>query len=310
MSNQSLFVVGSTCSGKSFWSLEIAEELKGCIVNCDSVQVYHGLRIGAAQPTAEDFKRVPHFLYDFVKPPEEMTAGQFRRKFFEQMDSAETKKFQNRLVVGGTGFYFQALEKGMFEIQPVDEKIKQEVLAFIESPGGQEKAYEELKNNDPEAAAKIHPSDAYRIGRALEILRSSGRKVSELQEEQRQKAPLYPEPLRKIGFYFEKDELTARVKQRTAEMLDKGLIEETESLVKMGFRDWLPLRSVGYKEALEHLEGHLGYEEMHEQIVIHTLQLAKRQKTWFKRDPNIHWFHGKSDRSSVMQLVRQRLNLA
>lgn len=310
MSNQSLFVVGSTCSGKSFWSLEIAEELNACIVNCDSVQVYHGLRVGAAQPSVEDFQRVPHFLYDFVKPPEEMTAGQFRRKFFEQMNSVETKSFRNRLIVGGTGFYFQALEKGMFEIQPVDERVKQEVLEFIASPNGQQMAYQELKAKDPEAAVKIHPSDAYRIGRALEILRSTGRKVSELHEEQKIKAPVYPEPLSKIGFYFEKEELIARVKKRTNEMLDKGLIEETESLVKKGFRDWLPMRSVGYIEALDYLDGRHNLEETREQIVIHTLQLAKRQKTWFKRDQNIHWFHGNSDRSSVMQLVRQRLSLA
>lgn len=308
--SSSIFIVGSTCSGKSHWSLQIADRCPAVIFNCDSVQLYKDLKIGSAQPSDDEMKRHPHYLFDFVTPPNEMTAGEYRRIFFHTLDQIKDHSPPMHLVVGGTGFYFQALEKGLFEIVKVDSRIKKEVEDQLKTPSGLESAYAELAEKDPEAIEKIHRADAYRIGRALEILRSSGRKVSELHREQKEKAPVYPEPLLKIGFYFEKEELRIRVKQRTEMMLKQGLLEETEAVIKKGFADWAPLQSVGYKEAVAYLNGEISYDEMKELIGVHTMQLAKRQRTWFKRDSNIHWFHGNSDLEPVMQLVNQHLSLA
>lgn len=287
---QVTFVVGPTASGKSELALKLAQERQGVIVNCDSVQVYAHVQIGAAKPSSEELQRVPHYLYGHVLPPKEYTAGDYQRDFFELLTELSKQKVPEVFVVGGTGFYFQAIEKGMYTIEKSSEGLMETLREQAAKPEGLLALYEELKTFDPASAEKIHPNDEYRITRAVEIIRSSGRKPSELREEKARAANPFPYPLQKIGVAWERPELHQRIHQRVKKMLSAGLIEEVIELNKMGLQNWAPLRSVGYKEVQEYLRGELkDLASLEEQILISTRQLAKRQITWFKRDPAIRW---------------------
>ncbi len=286
---QVVFVVGPTASGKSDLAMKLAEKYKGAIVNCDSVQLYQSLDIGSAKPSKEDFARVPHFLFDWMPEGEVATAGTYQREFFELMKTLESK-FPYVFVVGGTGFYFQAIEKGMYPTGAVNEKVRDEVEAELEEEGGPGKLYEELKSQDPKTAAKISPNDHYRLGRAIEMMRTHGRPVSEIKDEFAQTAAPFPYPLVKLGVRGSREMLVPRVEKRTDQMLQKGLLEEVKSLIAKGLQAWAPLQSVGYKECLEFLAGELKDEaELRAKIIQNTLRLAKRQRTWFQRDLDIHW---------------------
>lgn len=286
-----IFVVGPTASGKSQLALHLAKKFNGNIINIDSIQCYEGLEIGSAAPSEDDKKQVPHYLFSYVKPPQEMTAGQYIRDFYELI---ETGKLNSPLfVVGGTGFYIQALEKGMYDVPEVSEEIKREVLSDLETFGA-EHLFAELKTFDPET--DLHPNDMYRVGRALEIKRAFNLKMSEFKSafksgtsENKNKLPY---SYLKIGLTFsaeEKEKFTARIHERTLKMLEQGLIEETKAVIDKGFADWAPLASVGYQETKDYLQGKISREELPAAITQATMKLVKKQKTWFKRDESIIW---------------------
>lgn len=285
-----IFVVGTTASGKSEWALRLAQEFGGVIFNCDSLQVYKRLDIGTAKPSLEERSLVPHHLFDYVSPPKEMTAGQYHRDFFEEIDKipSGTPVF----VVGGTGFYFMALEKGMYPVLPVPEEIQKAVLVDLEKEDGPARLHQELMAADPEYGAKIHISDRYRLGRAIELLRSQGRSVTEIQREFSESQAPFPYPLLKVGPSWDRDVLKERIYLRTRKMLASGLIEEVRGLLDEGLESWAPMSSVGYKETLSFLRGDLREDQLLEEIAKNTRQLAKRQRTWFQRDKEIHWAPG------------------
>ncbi len=292
------FVVGPTASGKSALAMKWAQENQGAIVNCDSIQLYQGLDIGSAKPSQEDFSKVPHFLFDVVSKGSEITAGEYTRLFFETVEKIKTD-FQNIYVVGGTGFYFQAIEKGMYDIGAADEKIKTQVEEELLTEEGAQKLYQELHAKDPEAAKKISPNDHYRLGRAIEIIRTHGKSVTDIKKAFAEKTKPFPYPLKKWGIKLEKADLIPRVEKRTENMLEAGLIKEVENLIQEGFRDWSALQSVGYKECLEFVKGEISSEkELKEKIVMNTLRLAKKQRTWFQRDVDIQWLAANEINSS------------
>lgn len=282
-----IFVVGPTASGKSQLALHLAKKFNGCIINIDSVQFYEGLNIGSAAPSVEDKKQVPHYLFSYVKAPDEMTAGQYIRDFYELIESGNVNS--PIFVVGGTGFYIQALEKGMYDLPEVNEEIKKEVLADFETFGA-EKMFSELKNFDPDT--ELHPNDHYRVGRALEVKRAFNLKMSEFKNAGTDNKNKLPYPSMKIGLTFEaedKEKFINRVHQRTLKMLDDGIIEETKSFLSRGLENWAPLASVGYLETKAYLQGQISREELPAAITQATMKLVKKQKTWFKRDEAILW---------------------
>lgn len=288
--NPVIFVVGTTASGKSQWALEMAQSLSGAIVNCDSVQVYKSLDIGAAKPSPAERTLVPHFLFDYVPEGETMTAGVYARDFYACMKTLPEK--QPVFVVGGTGFYYQAIEKGMYPVRQTPPEIQKEVAEILKTPEGAQSLYEELQRRDPEAASKIHPQDHYRLGRAMELIRAEGKSLTQIQKEFAEKQTPFPYPLLKIGLRWEREELRRRVQSRTEKMLQAGLVEEVRALVARGFAGWAALQSVGYKEVLEYLKGGRSEDWLREEIVQNTMGLAKKQRTWFQRDPEIRWFAG------------------
>jgi tRNA dimethylallyltransferase len=190
-------------------------------------------------------------------------------------------------IVGGTGFYIQALEKGLYDVEPVPAVIKQNLEVELLQPGGVEKLYEELKSKDPETI--IHRNDHYRIVRALEILRFTGQKPSVLKEDQNKRKNEIPFNFIKVGFNFEKEIFFEKVQNRTRQMITTGLIEETEFFLNRNFENWAPLSSVGYKETIEYLKQNKTKDWLFEAVNQSTMQLIKKQKTWFKRDSSILW---------------------
>ena len=289
--SKAIFVVGTTASGKSEWALELAEEVSGVILNCDSIQIYEHLKIGSAQPTAKDKARVPHHLFSYVKPPDEVTAGQYRRAHLEILKALKTSAF----VVGGTGFYFQALEKGMFATPAADEKIQQQIEEELAEPNGEDILWKELQQVDPLSAAKIHKNDHYRLVRAVEVIRREGRPLSEIKKAFEEKTEPYPWRYLKTGVRWPKEKLEQRVRARTHVMLAKGLVEEVKGLINQGLESWAPLQSVGYKEVMTMLKENKNESWLQDEIIKNTMRLAKKQRTWFQRDPDILWFEGATE---------------
>jgi tRNA dimethylallyltransferase len=289
-----VFVVGTTGSGKSNLGLHLAKKFSGAVVNCDSVQLYQSVDIGSAKPTLKERQEAPHFLFDVVKEGDEITAGQYV-KLCEETLKDLSQKFPVVFVVGGTGFYFQSLEKGMFNVGSANEEMRRIVEEELSTPEGARRLYEELKTKDPKAAEKIFPNDHYRLGRAIEMMRVHGKSVSEVRAEFEKDQRPFPYPLLKLGIKLSREKLQPRVKLRTQQMLKDGLVQEVKTLLQRNKPDWAPLMSVGYKETVESLaktSRDLTASELHEleaEIVQNTLRLAKKQRTWFGRDPQIQW---------------------
>lgn len=279
-----LFVVGTTASGKSAFSIEISKELNIPIVNCDSLQFYKDLKIGTAYPSEQDFKTAPHYLFGMASKGETLTAGQFVRAFVQLR---KKNPDQNFLMTGGSGFYIRALETGMFPIESLDDEMKHNV-SFLDGLTKEDRVLA-LKKIDPEYLKKVTENDDYRITRALEVFYSQNLKMSELKEQ----ANPYRHP--KIGLYLERDELLDRVSVRAKSMLQQGLVDEVKELLKTTDPHWKPLQSVGYKESLEFINGQITKVEMLDLIIKNTMNLAKRQMTWFRADKSISWFHSKND---------------
>lgn len=310
--HQVVFILGPTASGKSDLAIKLALDQGGVIINCDSVQVYQDLVIGSAQPSLRDQSLCPHYLYSYVPFGHEMTAGQYTRDFYQKIN--EIPSGQKIFVVGGTGFYFQAIEKGMYPVRQINLDVKNQVDKILLSPNGPRQLYEELRIQDPDAASKISINDHYRLGRAIELIRSEGRTLSEIKSEFASQQKPLPFPLIKIGLSIDKEELAHRILTRSIKMIENGLIDECHKLLTLlesskenGNSGWGPLGSVGYKETINYIiNGKSSLSELSQEIFRSTMRLAKKQKTWFQRDQEIHWINAKDleKESKALHLVR------
>ena len=285
-----IFIVGPTCSGKSEWALQMADAVSGGVLNADSIQFYQGLDIGSAKPEFHKNPQIPHFLFREAKAPELLTAGDFRRKALKVLKRELPKR--RIFITGGSGFYIQALEKGMLPLKPVPKNVLNK-LEGLKKTKGLEWLYKELCQKDPPLSETISPNDSYRIIRALSVIKNEGRPLSQIKRGY--SAKKLPWPYRKIGLKISKEELEKRIMKRTQIMLKTGLIEEVESFLKKGFANWRPLQSVGYRECLLYLKGEIRKKDLTHEIVKHTLYMAKRQKTWFQKDKSILWWDFRED---------------
>lgn len=284
-----VFVVGTTGSGKSNLGLHLAKKFSGAVINCDSIQLYKSVDIGSAKPTKKEQQEVPHFLFDVVNEGQEITAGQYV-KLCEETLKELSQKFPVVFVVGGTGFYFQSLEKGMFNVGSANEDMRKLVEEELSTEEGAKRLYEELKTKDPKAAEKIFPNDHYRLGRAIEMMRVHGKSVTEVRAEFEKEQRPFPYSLLKLGIKLSREKLEPRVQLRTQEMLKAGLVDEVKTLLQRNKADWAPLMSVGYKETVDYIQsGEADLRKLEAEIVQNTLRLAKKQRTWFGRDPQIQW---------------------
>lgn len=283
------FVVGPTGTGKSEFALELAQSVKGEIVNADSIQMYQSTDIGSAKPTLEERALLPHHLYDFVPEGERFTAGRYfdvARKLIEDYRDKSTPL----IFVGGSGFYLQALERGMYDVEEPSETIVEEIQS-VQQQKGARGLHQRLAELDPEQAKILPEADEYRVIRALEMVLSKGKTMKEIQNEfeQQSNENKIPNPIVKIGLDRDRNELRKRVQLRMEKMITKGLVEEVKGLLDKGLEDWAPLKSVGYLETVQMIQNQLTPAEWKEKFVQNTMRFAKKQRTWFRRDSEIQW---------------------
>jgi tRNA dimethylallyltransferase len=279
-------IVGPTASGKSALALEVASLWGGEIVSCDSLQVYRGLDIGSAKPTAEERARVRHHLIDIRDPDEDFSAADYARL---ARAAAEDIRDRGRLpiVVGGTGLYLRALLVGLFEGPSRNDALRHRLEKMAERFGNA-RLHRKLAHIDPVAAGRIHATDRLRIVRALEVFAATGRPMSAQQKEGLQ--PLQGFTTLVVGLDPGREELAKRIEVRTGEMFERGLLREARGLLDKGYSSELrPLQAIGYRQAFDVVAGRLSEDEARRQVITETLQYAKRQRTWFKHQTDAVW---------------------
>jgi tRNA dimethylallyltransferase len=279
------FIVGPTAVGKTRLSAGIAERLDVEIVSADSRQLYRMLDIGTSKPPKELLRKVPHHLINFLRPDEDFSAGmysQVARKVIDQIAGRD----RIPLVVGGSGLYIRALIDGLHTVDVREDRIRISLRNRLIKEGVK-KLYGELKQIDPVLAEKIEPTDKQRIIRGLEVYLSTGKRLSEIQEQETDPAEF--EPLI-FGLKAEREWLYNVINARVLDMFDQGFLAEAANLKLNGFsRELNSLNTVGYKELFIYLENKISFDEMIEMIQRNTRHYAKRQMTWFRRDKRIHW---------------------
>lgn len=288
-----IFVFGATATGKSKVALQIAQQFKAEIINCDSVQLFKDFIIGAAQPSEEDFLQCPHHLYGVVDPRKTVTAGTYQKLAMSSLADIANRT-SLAVVVGGTGFYFQALEKGLLPIAKADAKIQDELMAKLKHPEGAQELHQRLQEVDPKSAARISVNDHYRLVRALEIFQTNKKSLSQINEEFLAQPKSFPYPLLKLGLRLEKEKLKVRIAARVKNMIEQGLFAEVKNLYEIYGPEAQGLQSIGYREVVEVLKNAQDpwpqSEKIAEAITQNTLALAKKQRTWFQRDHEAEWF--------------------
>jgi tRNA dimethylallyltransferase len=300
-------ILGPTASGKTALSLHLAEQMQGEIVSCDSVAVYRELEIGTAKPSKQERQRVPHHLIDIAGPEELVTAGDYSRLARQAITEVSTRG-NLPIVVGGSGLYLRALLEGLFPGPPRSEELRIRLRERGEERGS-EYLHKLLRRIDPAAGQTIHANDVPKVVRALEVSISARTPMTNLWQHGRD--ALQGFKILRIGLNPDREALYARINQRAREMFSAGLLDETRMVMdRYGSSIW-PLNSLGYKQAMQHLRGDLSLE----QAIVAAQQghrnYAKRQMTWFRREPEVHWIKEFGSESAVqtrvMELIKARM---
>ena len=291
-----IILAGPTAVGKTSLSIRLAKETGGEIISADSMQVYRHMDIGSAKITKEEMEGVPHYLVDVLEPEEEFNVVRFQQMAKEAAERI-WEKGKIPLVVGGTGFYIQALLYDIdFTENDGDESYRRQLEQKASDEEGASELYEMLKAVDLKAAQEIHPRNIKRIVRALEFYHQTGKKISEHNETQRQKMSPY-----NYAYFVLTDErgrLYERIDRRVDLMMEQGLLDEVRYLKKRGVRkDSTAMQGLGYKELYAYLEGEYPLDEAVRIIKRDTRHFAKRQLTWFKRERDVIW----TDKSVIGQ---------
>lgn len=275
---------GPTAVGKTAFSIGLAKALQTEIISADSRQLYRQLNIGTAKPSPEELAEVPHHFIDMLAPDTEYSAGQFERDAL-QLTARLFRQYSTIVVAGGSGLYVQALVRGMDQMplvpQGVRDKLNKELVER-----GLAALQMELKAADPAYWSAVDQNNPVRIIRALEVYRATGKPYSKFRVQQ---YPERPFNVLKIGLERPREELYARIDQRMDDMIREGLFEEAERLYP--YRQLNALQTVGYQEIFYYLEGAYSREEAIRLLKRNSRHYAKRQLTWFKKDPDFYWFH-------------------
>ena len=288
-------ILGPTGSGKTELSIVLAEHFRGEIVNCDSVAIYREFVIGTAKPTAAEQARAPHHLFDAVDPTAYTTAGEYARRA-----RALVKEISSRgalpIVVGGTGLYLRALLEGLFAGPERSEDLREKLRERVAQKGSQH-LHKILKRRDPSAAKKIHANDTPKLIRAIEVCLAARRPMSEQWQEGRD--ALQGFRILRVGLDPARSQLYARINQRVVKMFEQGLVEETKRLLTEYGEAARPLSSIGYNQVLQLLKGKLTEAETIAAVQQAHRNYAKRQMTWFRREPEVKWIAGFGDEPEV-----------
>jgi tRNA dimethylallyltransferase len=290
-------VLGPTASGKTALAVALAERFHGEIVNCDSVALVREFEIGTAKPSADERARAPHHLLDIVGPTGYVTAGEYARLARQAL--AEIKSRGNLpIVVGGTGLYLRALLDGLFPGPQRSEELRERLRQRVEKNGA-DYLHRVLRRLDPDAAEKIHANDVPKLIRAIEVCLASRQKMTELWKQGRD--PLTGFRILRLGLNPDRDALYARINQRAEQMFESGLVDETARLLAKYGEQARPLASLGYRQAVRLLRGELERKAALQAAQQAHRNYAKRQMTWFRREPEVLWLEGFGDNPAIQQ---------
>jgi tRNA dimethylallyltransferase len=279
-------IAGPTGLGKTAAAIRLAEHFGAQIIGADSMQIYRHMDIGTAKPTPEERARVVHHLVDIVDPDQSFDAARYGKMGREIVDSLHRRGVL-ALVVGGTGLYIKALVHGLFHLPPTDPETRRRLKDLAQSIGSHA-MHRKLAECDPEAAARIHPNDTFRIVRALEVFAVAGKPLSMLHRQHRFAETPYD--VLKIALNMEREPLYHRIDARVEAMVAQGLLDEVHNLLARGYTGELkPMQSLGYRQMLDYIQGHLTWPEAVCQIKRDTRRYAKRQMTWLRADPGFVW---------------------
>lgn len=284
-----IFIMGPTAAGKTALAMHLYDHLPCELISVDSALIYRGMDIGTAKPTAAELQRYPHHLIDILEPNQAYSAALFCQDALAAMAEISARG-KIPLLVGGTMMYFRALQQGLAALPNADAEVRAALEAEA-SECGWLVMHQRLAEIDPQAAARINPTDPQRIQRALEVYQISGRTMSELYAEQGGYS--LPYQVSKIVVAPEqRSRLHQRIEQRFRLMLEQGFVDEVEALRRRGDLnlDCPSMRSVGYRQVWQYLDGDGDYETMIQKGVVATRQFAKRQFTWLRAEEKAHWF--------------------
>ena len=305
-----IILTGPTAAGKTSLSIELAKSIGGEIISADSMQVYKKIDIGTAKIRPEEMQGVPHYLIDELDPSEEFNVVAFVEKSKEAMKKIYAAG-HIPIIVGGTGFYIQALLYDIDFSQHEDKESYRKELEQLATEKGKEYLYEILKKKDPEYATITHCNNVKKVIRALEYYKETGKKLSEHNEEQRQKESPYN--FAYFVLYHDREELYDRINRRVDLMMEDGLLFEVESLIKEGYtKNLVSMQGLGYKEFFDYFDGRMTLEDTVDKIKKDTRHFAKRQLTWFRREKEVIWLNKKEYEQekdlldSVLNIIQEK----
>ena len=297
-----MVIVGPTASGKTALSLALGERFRGEIINCDSIAMYREFEIGTAKPSIEERARVPHHLLDVIEPDGYVTAGEYARMAREKLQEVR-ERGRLPIVVGGTGLYLRALLEGLFPGPQRSEDLRERLR---KRTGKRSSAYVRniLKRLDKEVACKIHPNDAPKVIRAIEVCLASRQKITEMWRQGREALTGFR--IVRFGLNPDRETLYTRINQRAERMFNDGLVEETHRLAQK-YAASAPFASLGYKQSVQYLRGEISLEDARKAVQQAHRNYAKRQLTWFRREPDVNWLAGFGDDDAIQQAASAKV---
>ena len=285
-------IVGPTGIGKTALSIELAKNLKTEIISCDSRQFYKELKIGTAAPSSEELSLVPHHFIGNLSIAQDYSVGDFEKDALRKINEL-FNKYDQLIMVGGSGLYEKAVNEGLDNFPDIDTKVREDLMVEIQEKG-LSYLQEELKKNDPEYYSQVDYNNPQRVMRALEIFRGTGKPYSSFRKNLVEKRNFTSV---KIGLTASRDLIYDRINKRVDLMMEKGLLEEVISL--QSYRHKNALQTVGYKELFDYLDGNSSLEFAIDEIKKNSRRYAKRQLTWYRRDESVNWF----DYQSTQEIV-------
>ena len=301
-----IVIVGPTASGKTALSIELAKKINGEIISCDSMQIYKDMNIGSAKPTIDEMQGIKHYLIDVVDPTDRFSVAEYKKRA-EQAIEEVLKKGKVPIVIGGTGLYANSLIYGIeYNEIEFDEKFRNDLMKKAETEEGLQFLYEEAKKIDPIAIEKISNNDKKRILRIIEIFHSTGKTKTQQEIESRNKDIKYDYKVFAIN--IERPILYERINKRVDIMIQQGLIDEVEDILKKYKEFPTAMQAIGYKEIVEYLNGNITKDEAIEKIKQESRRYAKRQITWFKRIQNITWLNGLENIQNNINIILEEIH--
>ncbi|MDA8137487.1 MAG: tRNA (adenosine(37)-N6)-dimethylallyltransferase MiaA [Desulfobacteraceae bacterium] len=296
-----VIVCGPTGVGKTAFAIGLAQRFHGQIVGADSMQIYRQMNVGTAKPTDAERAAVTHHMVDIIDPDQPFDAAVYGVQAHLVVQGLLQRGIVP-FIVGGTGLYIKALIFGLFKSRAVDASLRQRLKYELETQGAAA-LHARLARNDPQAADRIHPNDAFRITRALEVIELTGQSISTHHRAHGFETPRYQTLI--IGLALPREQLYARIDQRVEDMLKAGLPDEVRVLLNRGYDSNLKsMQSLGYRHMVEFIQGRLSWEEAVRTLKRDHRHYAKRQLTWFKAVPGIHWLAPDQEYIAAAQIVK------